>query len=615
LLPDERAKADFRQLLEQTEIDRTRPQRALLFVLPGDCPDLHQLPWELLCDPEDGVTLHALGVCLVRSFHVVEPAVERVRRIGRLVFRYDVPFFRPGTDWKTQLSDLESFFRPWESKIDKRAGLVERWQRQGKRLSPPGGNPDESTIMHVVCHGAVENSRPVLLARRDWFREMSIEPNRFVDEVPGGCKLIFLNACSTAVRPDREHFPLNNFPDILLGRHKTSHIICNHRSIRTDDASLFANVFYAHLVGGDSLLEAVWWARQELWKKEAIDSPDWSVPVVYCATYLDKVLGDKSVGVYAPPPEGEAGTPPAAEQKAARLRQHIVGLQKENLSGRQRIVALEKRIGRRLEQQGRLKLSGSMIRGLIAGFFGFLLALLLYWAGIVATLFLGGTLGPDPRQPTGTDAMTSIIDWSISAPMPHDMPAPPKLQTRDLDGLLASAQSLGRSLAGSSRESFAATTLSAVLCCLIGLAGGLLYWFLQRFPHDPTGWCSEWLLALLFLLAVGCAALWAMLTLWPGLLPPPSEAIRWLACLTACVAASSFLRQEHHVPPVVLYAVCMAFLELAGGGCAAGTIQLASLWRTVLCPSLSFVALVVFEGPSARQVAAFAGARPGDRAG
>jgi tetratricopeptide (TPR) repeat protein len=250
--------------------------RLLLDPRDPDCAPLHDLPWELLCRPDNGDFLALCRSTPVVRFLPAHRPSKGVRRPGRLriLAVASLPSGLPFLDVQEELRALET---AWEGQ-DVEVVRLERADRKELREALLAGT---FHVLHFLGHGVFAEDggtlffeQPSGAAQAVGGRALSLELKDFED-----LRLIVLNACDTAVSARNGADPMSGVAcAMVLGGIPA--VVAMRRPISDRAALSFARTLYERLAAGDPVDTAVGEGRLAIHRIDEI-SEEWATPVLF----------------------------------------------------------------------------------------------------------------------------------------------------------------------------------------------------------------------------------------------------------------------------------------------------------------------------------------------
>jgi ATP/maltotriose-dependent transcriptional regulator MalT len=277
------------------------PQQGLrlcLTIAPSQT-NIAQLPWELLCAP-DNRPLVMLNTPIVRYLRMLKrpPVLEAPQPINVLV---TAALTAPLFEVERELQEIRGALKELEEQQLVSVHFEEHiTRRRFQRLLR-----QDFHIWHFIGHGtiAADRMRALLLFEDDTgapdacsARELSI----LLEET--SLQLVILNACSSA---QITATPFGSIAPALM-QTDVSAVIAMQFKFPQEAAQPFYGEFYRSLAAGDPIDACVTEGRKAIMGVSGLRNPDWGIPVVYTRApsgQLFKVAASPEPAIEDPPPE------------------------------------------------------------------------------------------------------------------------------------------------------------------------------------------------------------------------------------------------------------------------------------------------------------------------
>ena len=138
-------------------------------------------------------------------------------------------------------------------------------------------------VLHFMGHGVFRNDEGQLVFERETGEPEYIDGKtlvRFVLQDANAMRLVFLNACDTAVQA--ENNPSDAFAGVASSIIKAGMpaVVAMQEPVKDEAAIAFADIFYTQLAGGHPIEHALTVGRKKIGLKMR-DGLDWSIPVLF----------------------------------------------------------------------------------------------------------------------------------------------------------------------------------------------------------------------------------------------------------------------------------------------------------------------------------------------
>jgi hypothetical protein len=264
-------------------------RREGLRILLRTGPGVDSLPWELLCDPAS------------RRFLALDPATPIVRCIEmparhaaptlhgplRMIVAVAAPSGLPTIDVRRELRDLSTALDPLVASGALELVPVLDASLDDIRTALAGG---DAHIFHYIGHGSrlADGRGAFELAGSDGSPSTRTgdELGAVLATVPT-LRLVVLNACHGAAGTDDDPFAA---PAAALVRAGVPAVVAMRHTIGDHSAIQLSRVFYAELILGERVEQALTTARMELYVGDDAAAADWPTASLYLGSSMELEL-------------------------------------------------------------------------------------------------------------------------------------------------------------------------------------------------------------------------------------------------------------------------------------------------------------------------------------
>lgn len=239
----------------------------LLRLRLDDDPRLLRVPWELLFDPEPGEFI-AAERRFIRSLDLqVEPRPLGAPTPLRILVVLSCPLDAPPLETRKEWAVLDEALggNVELTVVPPRLEAVDRALRSG-----------EWDVLHFIGHGHADAKGGILILEGRQGEAQAVD-HLHLGKYLGRrvLRLIVLNACEGA-RPGQS----DAFSGVAqaIVRKEVPAVVAMQKPISDEAAITFSKAFYGALAEGRTVAEAMWRAREDLFRDH---EAEWSVPVLY----------------------------------------------------------------------------------------------------------------------------------------------------------------------------------------------------------------------------------------------------------------------------------------------------------------------------------------------
>jgi len=248
-----------------------------IFLVPGDYPELHAIPWEYM---HDGTRFITMQHHLLRAL----PAEQRCAW-SLPITPFNIYALLPDP----VISDNAPIAvkKAWDDLV---SAIGNGHGVKLEHLLPPTLNklrdrldPAAFNLIHILCHGTVadEGRGKALLALQDRVGNEVLTPaDRIIDTLQGRAAVVVLNACTSALAGRNT---LSNLAYALV-QHRVPYAVGMQFLMAEPASFILSTTLYRELLKGVSIEEALRQARNSILDSGLSDAAFWAgVPALYTA--------------------------------------------------------------------------------------------------------------------------------------------------------------------------------------------------------------------------------------------------------------------------------------------------------------------------------------------
>lgn len=259
--------------------------QGLRVILRFQDPDLAELPWELLNDPDGSTQFMGLSARtpILRCLATLQSeSVPQINKVIRILFISAEPSDYPKLDLKNEITHIQGTLEP----LIRDHLITMDYLPNATKSTLRGSLVQKYDVFHFMGHGSFDRVKGGILLLEDDLGKGELIDTAELAILLGDneLQLVILNACQTAT--------LSGLGSVWsmssqLARIGIPAVIGMREKISDGSALTFTTVLYETLATSLPVEIAVTEARKALMLKRGLTAPDWSCPVLFTRLFAE----------------------------------------------------------------------------------------------------------------------------------------------------------------------------------------------------------------------------------------------------------------------------------------------------------------------------------------